>query len=175
MTSGWWDDDENTTAAATDESQAPARELLDEGEHRLQIQAITDAAERLEISLAPDDRRFGWVFCKLPREASWARRIVRSLAASVAVPADRWQEAISGGDLVGRRVIARVYHKLGRDGRTWVNVAAFKPAPELLAAEAVETASASPQAERAVAQPSARTATQKADKASQMPDDDIPF
>jgi hypothetical protein len=78
-------------------------------------------------------------------------------------------------DLVGRRVRARIYHKAGRDGKTFVNVGEFLPAEQV-----VETATAKPQVERAVAPPASRptvkrTPAQKADDASRMPGDDIPF
>jgi hypothetical protein len=77
-------------------------------------------------------------------------------------------------DLVGRRVRARIYHKAG-NGKTFVNVAEFLPDEQ-----AVETATAKPQVERAVAPPTSRppakrTTTKQVDDASRMPGDDIPF
>jgi hypothetical protein len=77
-------------------------------------------------------------------------------------------------DLVGRRVRARIYHKAG-NGKTFVNVGEFLPAEPV-----VETATAKPQVERAVALPTSRppvkrTPAQKVDDASRMPGDDIPF
>lgn len=172
----WWDIDA-TSATETGDSRPPDRELLEEGEHRLQIKAVTDGDARLEISLAPTDRRFGWVFCKLPKGAGWAARIAKSLAAALRISPAAWPAAVRDGDLIDRWVIARVYQRVDSSGKTWVNVAEFKPTPELVAADEapkVETAAVAPKVERAVAPPARRTPTKKADAAN-ADTDDIPF
>lgn len=159
----WW---EETDAAptATSDAKAPERELLDEGEHRLKIMAVLNGSDTLEVRLAHDDRRFGWVFCRMKKDAGWAKRLARSLARALAIPAAQWEQAIDAGDLTGRMVIARVYHR-AVGARTFANVAEFRQVDELAQAEAEPPP-----------KPAARrTSTQKADAAARMPGDDIPF
>lgn len=166
---------------AVDESRAPARELLPEGEHDLQIRGVGWLEDgRLEIRLAPDERNYGWVFAKFPKDADWAKRILSGLRKACGMSREEWA-ATDMTDLVGRRVRTRVYHKAGSKGGTFVNVGEF------LVGEAAEpkveraVAPQAPAVERAVAPPAARptpprrTPTQKADAAAAMPDDDLPF
>lgn len=174
MTGAWWsiDDEKAPAEAEASDSRAPVRELVPEGEHDLQIKAVIDHGDRLEVRLAHDDKRFGWVFQRLPKGPGWSKRLTRSLAEALAIQPEEWEKAIKAGDLTGRRVVGRIYHKAG-DGKTWVNVGEFKRT------EALAEAVAAPVVERAVAPPSpratpARTATKKADAAGHDPDD-IPF
>jgi hypothetical protein len=167
----WGIDDEIDTTAT--EASPPTRELVPEGDHEFTVKAVIDTDERVEIRLAHDDRRYGWVFAKMPKTASWARRILSSLRTALGITREAWA-GLPITDLEGLRVKARVYHRAGDRG-TWVNVAEFLPCEA-----AIETATAKPAVERAVAPPAARapakrTATQKADAAAAMPDDDIPF
>lgn len=171
----WGLDDDFPPVETANDSRPPERELVPEGEHAFQIREVIDHGEKIEIRLVHDDKRFGWVFAKLPVEADWGRRILSSLRKAVDMTREEWAVA-EITDLAGRRVRARVYHKAG-NGRTFVNVAEFKSAEPV-----VETATATPKVERAVAPPTSRpaptprrTATQKADAAATMPDDDIPF
>lgn len=172
MVDAWWEDAE-AAPAATSDARPPERELLDEGEHRLKIVRVLNGSDTLEVRLAHDDRRFGWVFCRMPKNAGWAKRLAKSLADALAIPAAQWEPAIDAGDLTDRMVIARVYHKVS-GARTYVNVGDFKPVDELVQAEPgltvhhVETF----EPPKSVAK---RTATQKADAAARMPGDDIPF
>jgi hypothetical protein len=174
MTAAWWDVD--AEPAPVNESAPPTRELVPEGEHSFKIKQVIDSADRLEVRLVHDDRRYGWVFCKLPKSAGWAKRIAAGLAAALGVTAAEWPELVRSGDMAGRRVRARVYHKAGNQGGTFVNVGEF------LAADAEQLAAVeAPKVERAVAPPARRapvtrpTRTQAADAASGAPDDDIPF
>ena len=61
----WGIDDENDNTAT--DASPPTRELVPEGDHEFTIKAVIDTAERVEIRLAHDDRRYGWVFAKLPK------------------------------------------------------------------------------------------------------------
>lgn len=170
-----WGLDEDTPEGVRDDSRAPERELVPEGDHAFQIREVIDHGEKVELRLVHDDKRFKWVFANTPKAVDWGRRILSSLRKAVGMTREEWA-AGEITDLVGRRVSARIYHKAG-NGRTFVNVAEFLPAEPV-----VETATAKPQVERAVAPPSSRsapparrTATQQVDAASRMPGDDIPF
>jgi len=169
----WGLDDDFPPVAVQDDTRAPERELVPEGDHAFRIKEVIDHGEKVELRLVHDDRRYGWVFARLPKTANWSRAIFSSLRKSLGMSRDEWAAAPIT-DLAGRRVVARIYHKAG-NGKTFVNVAEFKPSEPV-----VETATTSPAVERAVAPPSSRstvkrTATQKADAAAAMPDDDIPF
>lgn len=169
-----WGLDDNLIGVVRDDSRPPERELVPEGDHAFQIKEVIDHGDKVELRLAHDDKRFGWVFAKTPKAVDWGRRILSSLRQVVGMTREEWA-AGEITDLVGRRVRARIYHKAG-NGRTFVNVAEFLLDPAAL----VETATAKPQVERAVAPPSSRspvkrTATQQVDASSRMPGDDIPF
>lgn len=147
-----------------DEPQAAApateRELVPEGLHDFRIREVLEDDARVELRLVHDDRRFGWVFCKLPKDADWAKRIASSLRTSLGISPEDWA-TMQAGDLAGRRVAAEIYHKLGKTGATWVNVRKFV---------AVERAEPKPAAARS--QPAKAAA---AFKASASSPDDIPF
>jgi hypothetical protein len=168
----WGLDDDLPAAVVRDDSRAPDRELVPEGDHSLQIREVIDHGEKVEFRLVHDDKRFGWVFARIPK-ADWGRRILSSLRQAVGMTREEWA-AGEITDLVGRRVRARIYHRAG-NGKTFVNVGEFLPTEQ-----AVETATAKPQVERAVAPPTSRppvkrTTTKQVDDASRMPGDDIPF
>ena len=169
----WGLDDDFPPVTVRDDSRPPERELVPEGDHAFQIREVIDHGDKVEFRLVHDEKRFGWVFSRLPKAADWGRRILSSLRKAVGMTREEWA-AGEITDLVGRRVRARIYHKAG-NGKTFVNVAEFLPAEQV-----VETATAKPTVELAVAPPTARsvsrrTAAQKADAAAAMPDDDIPF
>lgn len=167
----WGLDEFETDAPTAAEVARAEREDVPEGDHAFGIRQVIDNGPSVEIRLEHTDRRFGWVFCRCPKEADWGRRIMSSLRKAVGMTREEWAAAPIT-DLVGRRVRARVYHKPKPGGvGVWANVGEFLPG-------AVETAAVSPVVERAVAPPSPRTrptATQRADAAAAMPDDDIPF
>jgi hypothetical protein len=168
----WGLDDDFPPVAVRDDSRAPGRELVPEGDHSLQIREVIDHGEKIELRLVHDEKRFGWVFARIPK-ADWGRRILSSLRQAVGMTREEWA-AGEITDLVGRRVRARIYHRAG-NGKTFVNVGEFLPAEQV-----VETASVKPAVERAVAPPTSRppvkrTATKQVDDASRMPGDDIPF
>ena len=144
------------------ESAAPERLDVPEGIHEFSIAQVLEDAQRLEIRLAHDDRKYGWVFCKLPKDQGWAKRIVGQLAGCLAITPDEWA-ASEVGDLVGRRVRAEIVHR--QTARLWVNVVKFLPI-EQLADEA-----------SAVAKRPARTPAAKVKAASPAVGggDDIPF
>jgi hypothetical protein len=143
---------------------APEPEYLEvpEGEHEFKIHTVT-SGERLTVTLAHDDKRYGLVWFKPPAGKAWAARLVGELATALGMDAAAWKAA-DPDDLKGRRVIARIYHTAGDRG-TFTNVGNFKAAPPQPAAPA--------EAPKPVAK---RTPTQKADAASPgIPEDDIPF
>ena len=168
-----WGLDEFEASAEPADGRQADRENLPEGNHALQIREVINHGEKVEIRLSHDDQRFFWVSAKPPVEQDWGKRILSSLRKACGMTREEWA-AMEITDLVGRRVRARIYHKAG-NGRTFVNVAEFLPADSV-----VETATAKPQVERAVAPPTPRapvkrTATQQVDASSRMPGDDIPF
>lgn len=161
--------------------EAPAKTgggktAVPEGTHDFRIHAVTLTDEKILIELHHDDPGYFYVRCDPPRTATTAwRRTIGSLAKALGMTPPQVRDQIAAGDLVGRRVGARIWHKTSNAGATFANVGEFHP-PKA----SVETATARPMVERAVAMPSSRsqvrrTATQKADHAAAMPDDDIPF
>lgn len=174
----WGIDDDFADGAA--DAAPPTRELVPKGDHAFTIKAVIDEPDLVEIRLAHDDRRYGWVFAKMPKQATWARRILSSLRTALGITREAWA-GLPITELEGLRVKARVYHKAGTKGGTFVNVGEFLPGA---AAAPVETATAKPPhasyVEKAIAPlagraPVKRTPTKKADAAASMPDDDIPF
>ena len=143
------------------ESAQPERLDVPEGVHEFSIAQVIEDDQRLEIRLSHDDRKYGWVFCKLPKAAGWAKRIVGQLAGALAISSDEWA-ASDTGDLVGRRVRAEIVHR--QTDRLWVNVVKFLPI-EQLAEEAAVVAKKPP-----------RTPAAKVKQASPaVGGDDIPF
>jgi hypothetical protein len=138
---------------------APEPEYLEvpEGEHEFKIHKVT-SGERLTVTLAHADKRYGLVWFKPPAGKAWAAKLVGELAAALGLDAAGWKAA-DPDDLKGRRVIT------AGDRGTFVNVGNFKAAPPQPAEPA--------EAPKPVAK---RTPAQKADAASPgIPSDDIPF
>lgn len=147
------------------ESTATAtREVVPEGRHEFRIKSVTNGATRLEMELVHDDPRYFWVKCNPPKNADIFKKLAGSLAKALGMKAAELRDAIDAGDITGRRVAARIWHKPGDRGGTFANVGEFH-ATETSAAQAGE------------AKPAARrTPKQKADAAaSNIPEDDIPF
>lgn len=144
-----------------DNSKAPERLLLEDGEHDLEIKAVTKLDDgRVEIRLASADKRYSWVFAKLPLDVDWSRRILSTLRKALGMSREDWA-AMQPGDLVGRVVRTRVYQKAGSKGGTFVNVGEFIATAE------------TPKANKKVP---ARTAAAKVHAAGQGGDeDDIAF
>lgn len=149
------DDEPQASASATE------RELVPEGLHDFRIREVLEDDARVELRLVHDDKRFGWVFCKLPKDADWAKRIASGLRKSLGITAEDWA-TMQAGDLAGRRVAAEIYHKVGKTGSTWANVRKF------VAVERPE-----PPAEAPPRSKPAKAAA--AFKASATSGDDIPF
>ena len=143
------------------ETSAPERLDVPEGTHEFRIEQVLEDAQRLEVRLVHDDRRFGWVFCKLPKDKGWAKKLVGQLAGALAIGPEEWASS-EAGDLVGRRVRAEIVHR--QTDRLWVNVVKFLPIEELAEEAAV------------VAKKPARTPAAKVKAASpSIGSDDIPF
>lgn len=172
MTDVWWHDEETSPAG---DSEAPARELVPEGEHEFQVKQTIDTDERLEVRLAHGDQRYGWVFCNLQKDHPMAKRLGKQLAAALGVAPEEWNDFVRSGDMAGRRVRARVYQKPGSRGGTFVNVGKFLPAGP--AAPVIERAVAPAAGRAPVSRPAEtrKTRTQAADAASGASGDDIPF
>lgn len=146
-----WDDETFETAAPAAER---TYETLPEGTYTFTIKGGAEKADRTEIRLAPEDRRFGFVFCRLFRGQDWAKRLAGELRAALAMSAAEWAEA-TPESMAGRKVRARVWHRK-KDGQTFVNVGNFLPLED-------EPAAPPAKAERAT---KARLSG---------PEDDIPF
>lgn len=139
------------------------RELVPEGTHTFTIERSSSDDRRFEVALAHEDRRLSWVWAKLPKDTEWGQRLIVGLAKSLGYEAAPWKAA-KPEDLVGRKVIARVYHKPGNAGGVFVNVGEFAP----VEAEQLVAKAAHPAAR-------ARTADQKFKAETRGGGDDIPF
>ncbi len=148
------------------EQAAPAgteRMDLPEGVHELQIKTVSEDTTQLVLELAHEDRRYWWVKVSLKKGQTWARVLVAQLAGALALSEQEWSDTQSD-DLTGRRVMAEIRHRVGTNGRTFVNVWKFMPIPQL-ASEAAE-----------VAKKPARTPAAKVKAtAPAIGSDDIPF
>jgi len=146
----WFDDFSEAPQA---EPATRDREMVPEGEHAFEIKATIDEPTRLQIRLAHPEARYGWVFCNIYKDADWAKRLAHELREAMGVPKGGLMSAVADGSLVGRTVVARIYHQVKPAG-TYVNVGNFKPAA-----------------------PAPATAKKRQSKAAatQFPDDDIPF
>jgi hypothetical protein len=123
-----WFDDVDFPPQATEAALPPGeREQVPEGEHAMEIRKVIDHEDKLEIRLAHAERRYGWVFCRLPKAADWAKRIAHELRVALEIPKGGLVAAIEAGDLEGKTVIARIYHR-ATDRGTFVNVGGFKGA-----------------------------------------------
>ena len=136
---------------------------LPEGVHELQIKTVSEDTTQLVLELAHEDRRYWWVKVSLKKGQTWARVLVAQLAGALALSEQEWSETQSD-DLTGRRVMAEIRHRVGTNGRTFVNVWKFMAIPQL-AEEAAE-----------VAKKPARTPAAKVKQTSPaIGSDDIPF
>jgi hypothetical protein len=135
------------------------RQDVPEGVHELQIVQVIEDPAPLDVRFQHDDRKYGWVFCKFPDGDSRADARLATLINALGMTKAEW-DATPPGDLVGRRVVANVWHR-GRDnGAVWVNVSAFMPIEEAAV----------------VAKKPARTPAAKVRAASPaIGSDDIPF
>jgi hypothetical protein len=159
MSNAWWDDGDTATAA---NEAAPVRDLVPEGLHDFTIKQVIESEERVEVRLVHDDKSCGWVFDRLNKGNGYAKARCKSLAGALGIAADRWQDAVAAGDLEGRRVRAEIWHKVGNDGRTFVNVSHYKPTEQ--------ASEAAPAARPAAAKPK-----KPAPQAVDLAPDDIPF
>lgn len=153
-----WDIDTDSFEPAAEQ---PRYELVPEGEHVMTIRKAEIDDKRFKVDLSHEDRRYGFVWADFPRGVAWASKLVAELAVALGYDAASWKAA-SPGDLAGRRVTVRVYHKIGNSGKTFVNAGGFSPAPAEAAASAARP-------------PAKRTPTKKADAVSAVPNDEIPF
>lgn len=96
-----------------------------EGVHEFQIKQVIQHPDKLEIRLEHGDRRYGWVFCRLPDADEWAKAKTRKLAAALGMTTAQWADG-EPTDIVGRRVRAEIVHRQVSD-RLYVNVHAFMP------------------------------------------------
>lgn len=115
-----------------DEPSAPVyaeRQIVPEGTHAFQITRVAENDTNLTVVLAHDDKAISWVWVSLPKDKDWAARIVGTLARSLGLSPAEWK-ATEAGDLVGRRLEAEIYHRLGNNGKTFANVRKFLPPQE---------------------------------------------
>lgn len=158
-----WFEFEEIEAVATEPTRE--RELVPEGEYTMTIERASSTPGEYKVALAHDDRRFSWVWATMPTDKTWGQRQIVGLAKALGYEAAPWKAA-APEDLIGRRVLVQIYHKLGNTGRTFVNVRSFSQATE----------AAPPSAQ--VAAPAwkrARTADQKVKAETRAAGDDIPF
>ena len=145
------------------ESARPERELVPDGRHAFKVERASQEGPMVKVVLAHEDRRYGWVWCRMSQDREIGQRIAASLRAALGMTPDQWRDAAID-DIVGRHVEAEIYHQV-KGETTYVNVRRFHAVEEPAAAPAPP---AKPVAKR--------TATQKADAASAtVKDDGIPF
>ncbi|NBW86020.1 MAG: hypothetical protein EBR23_04115, partial [Planctomycetia bacterium] len=130
----WFEDFEDIETVAT-KPAARDRELVPEGERRFTIKRASWTEKKFEIALAADGEEFGWVFCNFPPDKRWGQWLIVSLAKALGYQAAPWRAA-KPEDLLGRTVRARVYHRVGNSGNTFVNAGEFLPDPEQLLKQA---------------------------------------
>lgn len=141
------------------ETARPPRELVPDGPHVLRIERASEEGQLVRVTLAHDDKRYGWVWCNMYQDRDMGRRLGTELRVALGMTPEQWRTA-KLDDIVGRRVEAEIYQQV-KGTTTYVNVRTFRAAPD-------QPATARPVARR--------TATKKADAASaSAPDDDIPF
>ena len=140
------------------------RALCPDGTHAFRIQEATEGphkwkeGEFLMLRLSDTGRRFGLVFCDIPKDKRGAA-LAASLAKAVGGAAFGRKVALDPGELVGQSVLAKVFQSVSqKTGKTRVNVSEFAALP--VEAGQVETATAKP------TRPAAAPA---------IGDDDIPF
>jgi len=160
---------------AVDNSKPPERLLLDDGEHDLEIKAVSKLDDgRVEIRLAPSDKGYSWVFAKLPLDVDWGRRILSTLRKALGMSREDWA-AMKPSELVGCVVKTRIYQRAGSKGGTFVNVGEFI-AGAVTKSDMDGTYEKATAWERDERKPAARTPAQKVKAAGQGGDDDsIPF
>ena len=122
MSDDWFDGFDVEAADAA--PPAAEREPVPEGEHVFEVKKVIDHEDKLEIRLAHAERRYGWVFCRLPKNADWAKRLASEFRQAVGVEKGRLMAAIEMQELDGKQVQARIYHR-----GTYVNVGGFTAAP----------------------------------------------
>jgi hypothetical protein len=112
-----------------DEPQAANRsfERMDvpEGVHEMEIRDVIQHPDKLELRFVHDDKRYGWVFCRLKHGEGWAKKLAKQLADAFDIPAAAWND-MDPAELKGRRLRVDVYHKQTSD-RLFVNVSSFLP------------------------------------------------
>lgn len=151
-----WNDTTTAAAASGDRQNVP------EGEHEFKIKQVIEDAERLEIRLEHDDRKYGWVFFRVSkrRPLDFQKKLIAQLAASLAMTPEAWA-ATETGDLAGRRIKATIRHRDTGD-KVFANVWGFAPVEQLEERPAAKA-------------PAKRTPSQKATASLAEPNDDIPF
>ena len=120
-----------TMSELPEEPSKVERELVPEGEHGFEIRAAEEGPHKfkegqfLKLRLSAMNGSYQFVFCDIPFGPTGVR-----LAYSLA---DALGETSSGKisldptTLAGREVSAVIYHNVGKNGRTYVNVSEFKP------------------------------------------------
>lgn len=146
-----WQMDEWPDEPAKGPSNTGDRDNVPEGRWRFEIVRASEEGPKLKLALSKlegdgHDKRYGWVWCNLPRDKDWGARVVTGLAGSLGMDRPTWNASPIDA-LVGRQVEAEIYHKQV-DTKLFVNVAEFhrpepvaaaKPARRPAAAKAIET------------------------------------
>lgn len=121
------------------------RELVPEGEHAFEIKAASQGphkwkeGEFLMLRLSPLNGSYQFVFCDIPFGSAGVR-LAKSLSDALGEAATG-KVSLNPDELVGREVRASVYHRIGKTGKTFVNVSEFR--------KPKAAAKAEPQAKRA--------------------------
>jgi hypothetical protein len=155
--------DWNISVEEPEQAATTSTERMDlpEGVHELQIKTVSEDTTQLVLELAHEDRRYWWVKVSLKKGQTWARVLVAQLAGALALSEQEWADTQSD-DLTGRRVMAEIRHRVGTNGRTFVNVWKFLPIEQL-------------EQEAAAKRPARTPAAKVKQTAPAIGSDDIPF
>lgn len=149
--------------------QTQEREHVPQGVHEFQVVRVTNQDYGFDLALQHDEKRYGLVIHRLDRARDQTVYRARELRNALAISLEEWR-GMDPTELIHRRVRAEIRHKVGNDGRLWVNVWKYMPT--------IEYAGQPAQAQPKPAAPARKTPAQQVKEASPavaQHDDDIPF
>ena len=152
---------------------------IPEGTHEFEVVKAgvvfdSKGKERLEIQLKHADPGFFYVKANPERGSKGWTRILGSLCKALGMNGNQLRDAVGDSSIVGKTVVARIYHSTGTQGGLFANVGEFhavdKPAWQQDVSEPAKAAK--PAAKKAAA----RTPAAKVAAAGQSgSEDSIPF
>jgi len=108
------------------------RELVPDGQHEFEIRSAVEGRHKwregdyLMLQLSAVGKRYSLVFCDIEKGRN-GKALAGTLAQALSVDATG-KVRLAPEDIEGRRVWAETYQKVGKNGKTYVNVRRFVPA-----------------------------------------------